>query len=465
MSGVLFATPSLRKMTCALVDAGIVSGSLLLALALRFATKAHPITGYEGLYPRLTVLTLVMLLCIYYNGLYDEVAPQNRLELLRRVGSSFVTAGFFLTLLYYAFPYLELGRGLLLIQFPVSVATLLAWRAIYYRALRHDSLVDNVLILGTGPAAQDIALAMLQRKNEGYRIMGFLGEDASLVGQVLINPSVIGTLHDLPDMISKNRVDSVIVALEDRRGKLPLADLLECRLNGVRVDEASSFYETLTGQLPVRNLRPSWLIFSPGFSKSRPLLNAKRVADLVVAMIGLILSLPLMVIGALGIWLENGRPILYRQERVGEKGKTFTLYKLRTMKPDAEEESGPVWAATNRDPRVIRVGRFLRAARIDELPQLINVLKGEMSFVGPRPERPIFVEQLRALIPYYNERHSVKPGITGWAQIKFGYCSSTEEAEMKLRYDLYYIKHMHLILDFMILVDTAKVIIFGKGAR
>jgi lipopolysaccharide/colanic/teichoic acid biosynthesis glycosyltransferase len=187
--------------------------------------------------------------------------------------------------------------------------------------------------------------------------------------------------------------------------------------------------------------------------------------DLVAALMGLILSLPLMVIGALAIWLEGGRPILYHQERVGEKGKTFTLYKLRTMKPDAEKESGPVWAATSRDPRVTRVGRFLRAGRIDELPQLINVLKGEMSFVGPRPERPVFVEQLRALIPYYNERHSVKPGMTGWAQIKFGYGSSTEEAEMKLRYDLYYIKHMHPILDFMILVDTAKVIVFGKGAR
>jgi len=466
MSGVFFPTPSLRNMACVLVDALLVLSGLLLALWMRFNESISPIAGYEGVYPKIAAILLVTLLCLYYNDLYADVAPRDRIDLVRRLASSFITAGFLLVLLYYAFPYFTLGRGLFLIHFPLAMAALMVWRGLYYRALRHDALVENVVILGTGRAAKEIALEMLQRKHEGYRILGFVGDDPSLVGQRLVNPSVIGTFEDLPQLIERNGVSTVVVALEDRRGKLPLAELLRCRLEkGVRVEEASSFYETLTGQIPVRSLRPSWLIFSRGFSKSRLLLNSKRVLDFFAALIGLIPSLPVMAVAAVLIWLDSGQPILYRQERVGEKGKPFVLNKLRTMKPDAEEETGPVWAAANGDPRVTRVGRFLRNTRIDELPQLFNVLKGEMSFVGPRPERPGFVKTLQEKIPYYNERHSVKPGVTGWAQVKFGYGSSVEEAEAKLRYELYYIKHMNLLLDWMILVDTAKVILFGRGAR
>ena len=257
----------------------------------------------------------------------------------------------------------------------------------------------------------------------------------------------------------------MVVALEDQRGKMPLYELLSCKLRGVRVEEASSFIESLTGQIPVRSVRPSSLIFSPGFRNARLVRDARRVVELVVATVGFVLSLPLLVLAALAIWIESRRPVIFRQERVGEKGNTFTLYKLRTMRADAERGTGVVWAKDGGEPRVTAVGRFLRKSRIDELPQLVNVIRGDMSFVGPRPERPCFVQELKQLIPYYGDRHSVKPGITGWAQVRYGYGSSVEDSEMKLRYDLYYIKNMNLWLDLQILLDTAKVMLLGRGAR
>ena len=259
-------------------------------------------------------------------------------------------------------------------------------------------------------------------------------------------------------------VHSIVVALEDQRGQLPLSELMTCKLRGVRVAQAPEFFESLTGQLPVRNLRPSSIIFSPGFRKPRFFNTTRRVVEFTFALFGLIASAPILLLAAAATWLDTGLPILYRQERVGQNGVPFTLFKLRTMRPDAEKD-GAVWASPNGDPRVTRVGRFLRKSRIDELPQLYNVLRGDMSFVGPRPERPCFVEELQTIIPYYGERHSVKPGITGWAQVRHGYSSTVDESEVKLRYDLYYIKNVSMWLDLQIILDTLKVILFGRGAR
>jgi sugar transferase (PEP-CTERM system associated) len=259
-------------------------------------------------------------------------------------------------------------------------------------------------------------------------------------------------------------VHSVVVALDDQRGVLPLSELLTCKLRGINVAQSAEFYESLTGQLPVRNLRPSSIIFSQGFRKPRFFMTTRRVIEFVLAFAGLVVTFPILLLSAIAIALESGRPIFYRQERVGQHGRTFTLLKLRTMRQDAEQ-NGAVWAAVGGDPRITRVGRFLRKTRIDELPQLLNVFRGHMSFVGPRPERPVFVEELQAQIPYYGERHSVKPGITGWAQVRHGYTSTIEESEAKLRYDLYYIKNMSFWLDLLIVLDTIKVIGFGRGAR
>jgi sugar transferase (PEP-CTERM system associated) len=337
------------------------------------------------------------------------------------------------------------------------------WRAVYYWVLLRDSLVENVLILGTGEQAKELAREILERKDDGYRVVGFLTDDPSRVGERLVNPSIIGTLDQIPALDQQFRVDTLLVALEDRRGKLPLPELLRYKLDGMRVEESASFYEMLTGKIPVRNLHPSSLIFSNGFNSYRLFYGTRRVPELLLALISFLISLPVFLLACLLIFLESGRPIFYRQERVGEKGRTFELLKLRSMRQDAEEETGAVWASADDDPRITRIGRFLRKSRIDELPQLFNIIKGEMSFVGPRPERPCFVEKLQQLIPYYGERHCVKPGITGWAQVRYRYGSSVEDAEEKLRYDLYYIKHMSFWLDFVIVLDTIRVILLGKG--
>ncbi len=465
MSGVFLSTPSARKLACLVVDTTIVIASLLFALWTRFSISGWTLEYSTSHVAQLSAAAVTILLALYYNELYGGRSPRSFTHLALALFKAFVTGGLFLTLLFYTFPALELGRGLLLIQVPTALVGLLAWRAFYYFAIQKNALVENVMILGTGTTAVSLARDLIDLRREGYRVVGFLSHDPAEVGRQLLNPTIVGTFPDLSNLADQFSVDTVVVALEDQRGKMPLYELLSCKLRGVRVEEASSFIESLTGQIPVRSVRPSSLIFSPGFRNARLVRDARRVVELVVATVGFVLSLPLLVLAALAIWIESRRPVIFRQERVGEKGNTFTLYKLRTMRADAERGTGVVWAKDGGEPRVTAVGRFLRKSRIDELPQLVNVIRGDMSFVGPRPERPCFVQELKQLIPYYGDRHSVKPGITGWAQVRYGYGSSVEDSEMKLRYDLYYIKNMNLWLDLQILLDTAKVMLLGRGAR
>ena len=461
MSGVFLSAPSVRTLACVAADVLIIAGTLWLTIAIRFSAL---VPTYEGGLLKGGVLVVTLLLALYYSELYGGRAPKTVIGLALRIIKAFAAGGIFLALLYYAIPDLAVGRGILLLHPPFAFAGLLVWRISFYWAIQRDTFVENVLILGTGSAAVSLAREVLQHRNEGYRVVGFLGKDPEEVGKSLFNPTVVGTHDDLLPLTERFNVHTIVVALEEQRGELPLSDLLTCKLRGARVTQASEFYEAVTGQLPVRNLRPSSLIFSPGFRRPRFFNNTRRALELLAALVGLVLAIPSVLLGMLLIVLEDGFPVLFRQERVGEKGKTFTLYKLRSMRRDAEK-GGAVWASANGDTRVLRVGRFLRMSRIDELPQLYNVLRGDMSFVGPRPERPVFVEELAALIPYYGERHSVKPGITGWAQARHGYSSTVEESEVKLRYDLYYIKNMSFWLDLQIVLDTLKVILFGRGAR
>jgi sugar transferase (PEP-CTERM system associated) len=248
------------------------------------------------------------------------------------------------------------------------------------------------------------------------------------------DPRVVGTPAEIPEVVAAENVNLIVVALNDRRGHLPIRELLEMKLRGVRVEDVNALYERLTGKLLVEDLRPSWLIFSDGFRASRLTRQTKRIFDVLLALVGIVLAFPLMLLTALAVWLESGSPVLYRQERVGENGRVFTLYKFRSMRKDAEK-GVPIWAEAV-DDRVTRVGRFIRRTRLDELPQLWNVLRGDMSFVGPRPERPFFVSQLAAQIPWYQQRHAVKPGLTGWAQVRYRYAASMDDALEKLRYDL-----------------------------
>ncbi len=451
---------SLTPVLCALAESAILVGAFVGAVLVRFEHLNYRQLPFKAL-----LSALVVQLCFYYTDLYEESSFRWRVELFLRLAQAFVIAAILLSLVFYAAPVLTVGRGLLAIFAVLGLAGVFVWRGLYLFMVGREGLVDHVLILGTGPSAQQIAREMLLRAPLGFRVVGFLGESEEEVGRSLVNPSVIGTADDLLPLVRRHRINLIIVALEDRRGKMPVADLLRCRMAGIRVEEATGFFERLTGKILVKSLRPSWLVFSQGFNKPRVLRAAKNVGEFLTAAVLSVLLAPLMALIAAAVKLSSPGPVLYRQERVGERGRSFVLLKFRTMRSDAEAGTGPVWASEEADPRITPLGRLLRKTRLDELPQLLNVLRGEMSFVGPRPERPHFVESLRQVIPYYDERHGVKPGITGWAQIKYGYGSTLEDAEEKLQYDLYYIKHMSLTFDIGVLCDTFKVMIVGKGAR
>jgi sugar transferase (PEP-CTERM system associated) len=435
------------------------------ATYLRFDQSVDNLLAYPNLLPKAIVNTFVMQLCLYYSGLYEDWPLQRPLETAMRFGQAFMAGLVALLIIYYVLPPLTVGRGILALYFFLSFFAILSIRALYRWLGEEDTLAENLIILGTGSTAQRVAREILRRQPWSVRVLGFLAEDPADVGRRIVNPTVIGTVDELPLLAHRLRIGLIVVALDDRRGKLPVNDLLRCRIDGVRVEEGAAVLERLTGQIPIKNLRPSWLVFSRGFDESRLLRRLKVAGEFVVASLMLVAASPAILLVGLAIRLTSPGPVIYRQERVGERGRPFRLLKFRTMRVDAEAATGPVWASAADDPRVTRLGRFLRKTRLDELPQLVNVVRGEMSFVGPRPERPHFVNALRQVIPFYDERHTVRPGITGWAQIGCGYGASIEDAELKLQFDLYYIKHMSFAFDMSIMLDTLKVVVVGRGAR
>ena len=442
---------------------------LLLYLAVPFANFLRLGLGPGAPPPRPVVVMeavafmIVGLLSLYINGLYDfgerRTVRQITIYLLR----SFTISALTLAGVYFLIPKLVLGRGVFALAYVFAVVGVTAWRVILRWMLNTDKFAERVLIVGKDEKAIDIARETLSRKHLGFRVVGFLDDDPQLQGVSLLNPRVIGTTDQACQLARQHGVTRVVVAALDYRGRVSMDSLLECKTSGIRVQEGSSYYEQLTGKIMVEGLRKSWLIFSDGFVVSRGVLFTKRLLDIVAASIGLVLGLPLMVLVALAVRLDSPGPILFRQERVGRGHKLFTLAKFRSMRTDAEKD-GAQWA-TEDDPRVTRVGKFIRTTRLDELPQLWNVLVGDMSLVGPRPEREMFVRQLLDTSPFYGQRLVVRPGLTGWAQIKAPYASSFEESVEKLKYDLYYIKNMSLFLDISILLSTARIVLLGRGAR
>ena len=318
-------------------------------------------------------------------------------------------------------------------------------------------LVHRVLLVGNGSFMEQ-ARELIDTSNQRFHLVGAVAypeRNESPTRQ---------KAEDIFEAAKSLNANQVVISLAERRGVFPLQEMLNCKLSGIEVLEAPSFFERVTGKLFIEGINPSWFIFSHGFNITPALLLAKRFADICCSLFGLGLCLPFAPLLLLAIKLDSPGPFLFRQERVGQGDKPFMLYKLRTMRQDAEQGTGAVWAAAA-DPRVTRLGRLLRASRIDEIPQFINVLRGEMSLVGPRPERPEFVDQLKKIIPYYSERHFVKPGVTGWAQVRYPYGASVEDALEKLRYDLYYIKHISLLFDLRIILKTVGVVLLRKGAR
>ena len=341
---------------------------------------------------------------------------------------------------------------------------MVAWRSLARWLLGHPRLAQRVLILGVGQDAVTIAREMLTRREAGYDVIGFIGDDPAQIGKSLINPSVVGVMSDLEAVVSRHRPDRIVIAMPYRRGRLPLDLLLKLKVrDGVTLDEADAFYEKLTGKISRRAACGSGDWFSPTPRAGRVSTRARRLMDVALASVIGLLTSPLMLLTALAIKLDSRGPVFYLQERVGLNNTTFRIIKFRSMRVDAEA-NGPVWAHEG-DSRVTRVGRWIRKRRIDELPQLFNIIRGEMSLIGPRPERPVFIKQLEQRIPYYSERHLVKPGLTGWAQVRYPYGASFEDAREKHQYDLYYIKNQSPMLDALILLETARVVLFGRFSR
>jgi sugar transferase (PEP-CTERM system associated) len=448
---------STRNLTVFGGELFLIFGSVALAASLQ-GTPDLPSNLWK-----IGLVTVICQLCLYYNDFYDLTLVHSSRELIVRLLQAVGAASIVLAALYFAMPWLMIGDGIFVSALFVFVVGIFGWRLLFNHLTGSLKLEERILVVGTGDAARKVVRQILDQREFAYRVVGFIDDDASRIGERIVNPGIVGTPADMGALIARHQIDRIIVGLADRRGKLPIDELLRAKMAGICVEDATTTYERVTGKILIDDLRPSWLIFSDGFRVSRVTRWMKRTIDLTLAAALAILAFPFMVLTALAIAIESGRPVLYCQERVGEGGRTFTLCKFRSMRHDAEKGGQAIWA-THGDNRVTRVGRFIRKTRLDELPQVWNVLRGDMSFVGPRPERPFFVAELGKAIPFYQQRHAVKPGLTGWAQVKYRYGSSLEDAMEKLRYDLYYIKHLSVFFDLTIVFDTVKVVLFRKGA-
>ncbi len=442
--------------------------AILLGIKLRFWDDPDAFRIYTEL-PDFAVQALTVVLCLqicfYYNELYATNEVWHPSEHLIRMGQSMGAACLLLGFLYFVFPSLVIGRGAFFIALGLAAASVVSARLFVNYAWRNTIPPENVLILGTGKLASDVAREIRGREDLNIRVMGFVETDReeSAAPPELFGWPVLGKVDRLEQIVESEPVGRIIVALHDLRGALPVRELLRLRTRGIRVEEAYSTLSALTGRIALENVRPSWLIFSGGFRRTPFTIFLKRALDLASSIVGGVLSAPLVALAAVLVRLDDGGPVFYRQERVGLNGAPFVLTKVRTMRVDAEAD-GAQWAENN-DPRITRIGHYLRLYRIDELPQFLNVIRGEMSFVGPRPERPEFVEKLRKKIPYYDERQTVRPGITGWAQVNYPYGATVEDAFRKLEYDLFYLKHMSAVFDFAIVFETVRIVVFGRGAR
>ncbi len=454
-------------------SAGLVAGeSALIFIAIaaasyvRLGSDAWILLAEPGGLLRTLLVLAVCQITLHYSDLYDVRFVADIRELMVRLLQAVGFASILLAVIYFWSPAAMIGRGVFLFAAIFIILSVVAWRLLFAWISRQVAPRERLLLVGTGVAAVDLARELHQRRQElGVEIVGFVDPDPSRLGAAVINPGVIGAIDDITSLVGSMAIDRVVVSLSDARGKLPMNRLLDIRLqSGVTFDHLTDVYEEYTGKIAVENLRPSWLIFSSGFRKSRVLATAKRAFDIGGAFVGLVVALPLMAIVAVLVRLSSPGAIFYHQERVGLNGRVFRIHKFRTMRADAEAATGPVWSTAN-DTRVTSAGRFLRQTRLDELPQLWNVLRGDMSIVGPRPERPEFVAQLTTAIPYYGQRHVVKPGVTGWAQVRYTYGATVEDAIEKLQYDLYYIKNMSLALDVVIAIETLKIVVLRRGAR
>src|SRR5262245_13528968 len=443
-----------------------IEHTLLIAFVLgHSALRSYPQQGlynYPGSLGRAFVCAITIQIILHLADACGLRAGLSHLQNMLVLIQGIVLACLVIWLLYSIIPALAIAPNTFLLLLWVS-PFLAAWHIFLRFYLGLLSRRSTVLILGTGRLARALATEIVHRPELGFSVCGFLDDDPSLLGISIVNPKVLGANKEVRRIVSQWPVSKIVVELQDRRGTLPIDELLELKASGVSIEEATSLYERLTGKIAVENLKPSWMIFNNGFQASRRMLLLKDLLSFAVSALLLVLFLPFFPLITFLIKLDSPGPIFHRQERVGQHGKVFTLWKFRSMRAGAEKDTGPVWASAN-DGRVTRIGKYLRRTRLDELPQLYNVLRGDMSLVGPRPERPHFVQQLAQSIPFYHLRHSVRPGITGWAQIHYRYGNSLEDAIEKLQYDLFYIKNISPLLDAIVIFDTVKTVLMRKGS-
>jgi sugar transferase (PEP-CTERM system associated) len=411
-----------------------------------------------GLAARIAVVTVVCILAFYYNDLYNFEVPHDVGQLFRRLCRALGLSALVLAGAYLLFPGMILGGNLASYALLLTLICVLASRVVVYTLAKRAPFSERVLILGGGTLAAELARNIRRRPDLALRLVGVLNP----AGTDSEGPR-LGDYGDVGDVVRRHRPDRIVVAMPDRRGNLPVSDLLACRFRGITVEEGTRVFERFTGRLAVEALTPSALIFGDGFRVSPLSLAIKRVMSVVIAVTALVAAAPLMALIAVAIKLESRGPVFFIQERVGLHGRRFRLIKFRTMREPRDMPAGAdsVWGRDNAS-RVTRLGAVLRKYRLDELPQCLNILRGDMSLVGPRPEMASNVATFSAVIPFYNLRHEVRPGLTGWAQVRAGYSMSTEEVTRKLCYDLYYIKHMSVTFDLQILVDTVKFVLSGK---
>jgi sugar transferase (PEP-CTERM system associated) len=444
----------------------ILAMSVHLGTMLRFFELGSSI-GAEETATLLQALTfaLIILTGMMAMGLYQRRFRYATAGMVMRTATAFLGGAVVLAIVYYAAPSISLGRGQFAISIGIALVAVTAVRIVFMKTLGQAGLKRRVLVLGAGERAAQIPRQLRRRVDQqGFTVVGYVhvrGEHDVVDEEEVIRPDVT-----LLALAKELEVDEIVVAVGERRRKgFPVHDLLDCKLSGIDVIDLQEFFERETGKIKLDLLNPSWLIFSDGFNHGEIQSAVKYLFDILVSLVLLAVAWPFMLLTAAAIFVESGfrGPILYRQIRVGQHWRLFHVYKFRSMRTDAEKD-GAKWAVKN-DDRVTRVGRFIRKVRLDELPQIFNVLKGDMSFVGPRPERPEFVTQLSEQIPYYAERHRVKPGVTGWAQVCYPYGASEKDSLEKLQYDLYYIKNYSLFLDLVIILQTAHEVMWGKGGR
>lgn len=447
-----------RTIVLLLCEAVIIGGCFLLATVLLVGPDIALVLNYEYGWWKILTLILLTLLCSYYFDLYEPQRISEGWEIYFRLLLVLGLLSFLLSGTVYLFPAADLGNSVLLLGLIFLTAALVVWRSAYHWIISRNAFRERVYILGAGKRAQMIVEILRSRRDAGMEVVGF----DHMGGEGTERQDAFSAAMADPDG-SRHHIDRVIVAIEDRRGALPLRDLLKLRFNGVVIEEAGTLLERLTGKLFLDGLRPSSFIYSEGFRVKPSQQIPRRIVSTLTALTGLLLFLPFFPFVVLMVRFSSPGPIFFRQTRVGMGGRNFTVYKFRTMRQDAEA-AGAKWATKN-DPRVTRVGMFMRKTRLDEVPQLWNVLRGDMGFVGPRPERPEFVPWLSEQIPYFDLRHMIRPGLTGWAQVRYGYGATLEESREKLEYDLYYIKHMTLGLDLLIMFETIKTILRRRGAQ